>query len=72
MPPIDELALDPERLFRAPSFRHPGTGRRYRVSQRHAYDPVSQNQLITMLFEEAANPAGPAERPRRGAKPGLR
>ncbi|MFN0057793.1 MAG: class I SAM-dependent methyltransferase [Planctomycetota bacterium] len=53
MPQVEELALDPTRLYPGRSFLHPTDGVRYKFRQRFAYDPVSQLQLITMVYESA-------------------
>lgn len=59
MPIAEELARDPERLFRAPRFRHATTGQLVRYGERFRYDPLAQIQLVDMVFEpvEAPNAA---------------
>lgn len=58
MPRGADLALDPQRSYRAPRFRHPTTGELTAYSERFEYDPVRQVMFTTMVF-----------RPVHGAKP---
>ncbi len=51
MPMAEELARDPDRVFRAPRFRHGGTGELVRYGEQFRYDPLTQVQLVDMIFE---------------------
>ncbi|MBM4374228.1 MAG: class I SAM-dependent methyltransferase [Deltaproteobacteria bacterium] len=57
MPMAEELARDPERLFRAPRFRHATTGDLVRYGERFRYDPLRQVQLVDMVFEPIDEPS---------------
>jgi SAM-dependent methyltransferase len=57
MPMAEELARDPQRLFRAPRFRHATTGALVRYGERFRYDPLRQVQLVDMVFEPVDQPA---------------
>jgi SAM-dependent methyltransferase len=57
MPSAEELARDPKRLHRTPRFRHGGTGEVVRYGERFDYDPLTQVQMVDMVFE-------PVDRPR--------
>lgn len=57
IPMPEELARDPKRLFRAPRFRHVTTGEMVRYGERFAYDPLTQVEMVDMVFE-------PVDRPR--------
>ena len=48
--------VPPDLAYRAGFTTHPSTGRRYRVGEAFDYDPVSQVQLITIVFEDVLDP----------------
>jgi len=56
IPMPEELARDPKRLFRAPRFRHATTGELVRYGERFHYDPLSQVELVDMVFEPVKRP----------------
>lgn len=51
-----ELARDPNRLFRAPRFRHVTTGELVRYGERFDYDPLTQVEIVDMVFEPVSRP----------------
>jgi len=57
VPMAEELARDPARVFRAPRFRHGGTGELVRYGEQFRYDPLTQVQLVDMIFEPVGAPA---------------
>jgi SAM-dependent methyltransferase len=50
LPLVADLARDPDRRFRAPSFVHPQTKQKIDYSERFEYDPIRQLLLIWMEF----------------------
>ena len=52
-----ELARDPSRTYRGRPVVHPEDGRRYRYGESFEWDPATQIELITMHFEDAADPS---------------
>lgn len=56
LPDPVELARDPERAWRGRSVVHPADGRRYRYAESFEWDPATQVEMITMQFEDAADP----------------
>lgn len=57
LPETSELALDPERPYRTPRFRHPSTGEVVRYAERFDYDPLSQVLTVNMEFEPLSKPS---------------
>ncbi len=56
LPAPEELARDPERLFRTPRFRHGGSGEIVRYGERFDYDPLTQVLMVDMEFEPLGRP----------------
>ncbi|MGB0678840.1 MAG: class I SAM-dependent methyltransferase [Polyangiales bacterium] len=57
MPDVAALARASTRWYRLPRLVHvPSRGRRYRYAERFCYDPCTQVQWITMLFENPDDP----------------
>jgi SAM-dependent methyltransferase len=54
VPVAEELARDPQRLYRWPRFRHPGSGEMVRYGERFDYDPLSQVLMIDMQWTSEA------------------
>ncbi len=52
VPDSRELARSPARTYREGFVRVPAGGTRFRYGEAFDYDPVSQVQLVTMVFEE--------------------
>jgi len=52
MPDPAELARDPTRNYKGRPVRHPADGRRYLYAETFEYDPVTQVQLVTMIFRD--------------------
>lgn len=57
LPSPADLALDPNRSFSAPSFRHPTTGKQTRYRERFEYHPLRQLLVVWMEM----TPAGGGE-----------
>ncbi|MEZ4223100.1 MAG: class I SAM-dependent methyltransferase [Polyangiaceae bacterium] len=58
MPQPDDLALDPNKRYFAPRFRHPTTGVLTRYAERFEYDPLRQLLVVWMeFFPEDGSPA---------------
>jgi SAM-dependent methyltransferase len=53
-----DLALDPNRSYRAPPFVHPSTGKRMRYSERFEYHPLRQLLVVwmEMMPEDGGDP----------------
>jgi SAM-dependent methyltransferase len=51
-PDAAALARDPGKVYRCGHVTRPEDGRRYRYSENFQYDPVSQIQVIRMIFED--------------------
>lgn len=56
VPDAGALARDPNRVYRAPAIRWPSDGKRYRYGETFHYDPITQVQLVTMIFEDPNDP----------------
>lgn len=56
VPDPDALTRDPDHVYRSRPVRWPSDGKRYRYSETFHYDPVRQVQLVTMIFEDPADP----------------
>ena len=61
MPAPEDLALDPERVYRGRAFRHPVTGEMHDYAERFRYDPATQIQTITMYFTPRGRTGGTFE-----------
>jgi len=57
IPSAEELARDPERLFRTPPFRH-SSGKVVRYGERFDYDPLRQVLFVAMEFEPTDGSGG--------------
>ena len=51
IPVAEEMARDPERIFRCVPFRHRGRGKVVRYGERFEYQPLSQVMTVDMQFE---------------------
>lgn len=56
VPDPEALARDPERVYRGRNVRLPPERTLHRYGERFAYDPVTQIQTVTMIFEEIDPP----------------
>lgn len=55
MPDLQFLSRNPQRVYRADVIYYPTDQKKYRYAEMFDYDPISQVQLVTMLFENAQN-----------------
>ncbi len=61
LPDLVELSRDPQRTYRSRPVRRPEDGRRYRYGESFEYDPVTQIEMITMVFQPEGEPEGEPE-----------
>jgi SAM-dependent methyltransferase len=58
MPPLVELARDPQRAFHAPRFKHPTAGVVVKNREYFDYDPARQVLFVSMVFEPVGDRSG--------------
>ncbi len=56
LPQPDSLARDPDRIYRVGTVKRPGQGRRFNYRERFEYDPTSQVQTVSMIFQDPDDP----------------
>jgi SAM-dependent methyltransferase len=58
VPQVTDLARNPAKRYKAPSFQHPETSQKINYSERFEYDPVRQLLLVWMEFvpEDGSEP----------------
>jgi SAM-dependent methyltransferase len=56
LPDLVELARDPQKTYRGRPVTRPDDGLRYRYGEGFEYDPVTQIELVTMVFEREGAP----------------
>ena len=57
MPDLRAMTRSPGRLYRGPSITHPVTGQHYQYFEAFEYDAVRQVQMVSMVFQNSADPS---------------
>ena len=55
MPDLVAMTRRPTKLYRGPALTHPETGKRYHYLEAFEYDATRQVQMVSMIFQDAAD-----------------